>query len=118
MATDPNTTMYERYNLPLPRLDMEHNSSHLTTVNKWTDIPNNNIFIKEVLNSFIEYLFTQENIPLKDFLEELERTLIIRSLAKFNGNQKRTAVYLGIKTTTLHQKMKKYQIDFHKKSLD
>jgi DNA-binding NtrC family response regulator len=55
---------------------------------------------------------SDENKPLKDFIEELERRLIIRTLFRTNGNRKQVASILGIKYTTLHEKLKKYNIRF------
>ena len=69
---------------------------------------------KNALDSFIKYAFMNNGIDLKEFLEELERTLIIKTLAKFNGNQKDSARFLGIKYTTLHEKIRRYNIHFRK----
>jgi DNA-binding NtrC family response regulator len=69
---------------------------------------------KNALDSFIKYAFMNNGIDLKEFLEELERTLIIKTLSKFNGNQKDSARFLGIKYTTLHEKIRRYNIHFRK----
>jgi transcriptional regulator with GAF, ATPase, and Fis domain len=41
---------------------------------------------------------------------KVELNLIISSLKKANGNQRRAAEILGIKPTTLHEKMKRHNI--------
>jgi DNA-binding NtrC family response regulator len=58
-----------------------------------------------------------EKIYLKDFIESLERAILIKMLCKFNGNQRDTAEFLGLKHTTLHQKIKKYNIQFRKTAI-
>lgn len=71
-------------------------------------------YTQDVLDFFIEYVYMNNRTNLKEFMEELERTILIKTLAKFNGNQKDTAKFLGIKYTTLHEKVKKYNIHFRK----
>lgn len=69
---------------------------------------------KSAFDSLFEYVFTNEGMDLKEFLEELERTMIVKALAKFNGNLKDAARFLGTKYTTLHQKIRRYNIHFRK----
>lgn len=69
---------------------------------------------KSAFDSLFEYAFMNERMDLKEFLEELERTMIVKALAKFNGNRKDSARFLGIKYTTLHQKIRRYNIHFRK----
>jgi len=68
----------------------------------------------DALDFFVEYVCMNGSIDLKEFLEELERTILIKILAKFNGNQRNAAKFLGIKYTTLNEKVKKYNIHFRK----
>ena len=51
-----------------------------------------------------------ESMSLKEFLEDFEKRLIIVVLSRVNGNRKEAAGLLGIKYTTLHEKLKKYNI--------
>jgi DNA-binding NtrC family response regulator len=55
-------------------------------------------------------------IPLKDFMGELEKEVILLVLHKVGGNQRGAANILGMKHTTLHQKLKRYQIRVRKTS--
>ncbi len=77
---------------------------------------NKNDFLKEfqVRNEicwlFIEYFFTSSNKPLKKFMGFMERNIILRTLYKANGNQAEAARILGIKSTTLNEKIKRYEI--------
>lgn len=48
------------------------------------------------------------NLPV---IKELERQLILKKLATNKGNQKRTAQDLGLPKSTLHDRLKTYQID-------
>jgi len=47
---------------------------------------------------------------LTEILEDLERQLIVQTLARQNGSQTRAAEVLGIKRTTLRYKMEKYRL--------
>ena len=44
---------------------------------------------------------------LKEFLANIERNLIVDTLEKTKGDQKRAAEILGLKYTTLHEKIKR-----------
>ncbi|WP_419023834.1 sigma-54 interaction domain-containing protein [Emergencia sp.] len=52
----------------------------------------------------------KSNKNLKQYLEEAERQFIVDTLLENNGRKGRTADSLGIGRTTLHEKMKKYEI--------
>ncbi len=53
-------------------------------------------------------------INLKEFLDCMERHLLIRTLSHFGGNQRKTSEFLDLKPTTMNAKCKKYQIKFVK----
>ena len=67
-----------------------------------------------VFISFIETLCRGDRICLKRFLDTLERLIIIRALDRSRGNQRTAAVRLGLKYTTLNEKVKKYGLRFSK----
>ena len=69
---------------------------------------------KDLLEFFVDYVFMNDNTNFKDFIEEIEQTILIKTLTKFNGNQRETAKFLGIKYTTLNEKVKRYNIHFRK----
>ena len=69
---------------------------------------------KDLLEFFIKYVSMNDNMNFKELIEEIERAILIKTLAKFNGNQRETAKFLGIKYTTLHEKVKRYNIYFRK----
>jgi DNA-binding NtrC family response regulator len=71
-------------------------------------------FERDVLHIFIEHARLNNGPHLRQFLENMEKTILCRLLERFNGSQKTTAEYLGIKYTTLHEKVKKHHICFFK----
>ena len=58
--------------------------------------------------SFIETMCRGDRICLKRLLDTLERLIIIRALNRCRGNQRTAAVHLGLKYTTLNEKVKKH----------
>jgi transcriptional regulator of acetoin/glycerol metabolism len=71
-------------------------------------------FRKDVLGLFIDYLSRERSLRLKDLMETIEKGVILKALRKCGGNQKEAAHRLGIKYTTLNQKVKKYGIRFQR----
>jgi len=70
---------------------------------------------EEVLDCVASYLSQSPGLDLKALLETLERRIIIEVLQATNGVQKEAAVRLGIKNTTLNEKIKKYGIGIHRR---
>lgn len=70
---------------------------------------------EEVLDCVASYLSRSPGLDLKALLETLERRIIIEVLQCTNGVQKEAAVRLGIKNTTLNEKIKKYGIGIHRR---
>jgi DNA-binding NtrC family response regulator len=68
----------------------------------------------EMYRLIVEFFYKKETLPLKEFIMNLEKCIILRSLFKANGSQKKAAKFLGIKYTTLNEKIKKYKIEFKK----
>ena len=50
------------------------------------------------------------SIPLREFVNEFEKQMIEHVLSFTHGSEKRAAYLLGIKPTTLCEKMKKHKI--------
>lgn len=67
-----------------------------------------------MLGFFVEILCQQSPLNLKEFLDRLEKEILLNMLAKVGGNQKMAARALGLKYTTLNEKIKKYNIRFEK----
>jgi DNA-binding NtrC family response regulator len=75
-------------------------------------------FHKQLFNLFIEDFCMNQKVPLKKLITRLEKTILIRTLSRFNGNQKSAAEFLGLKPTTLNEKVKKYKIHFQKRPVE
>ncbi len=57
------------------------------------------------------YQTKDEMTNLTDKVERYEINLICNALLSANGNQRKAAKVLGMKPTTLHAKIKRYEID-------
>lgn len=65
-----------------------------------------------ILGSLVDEFYANRMVSLKEFLANIERSLIIETLEKTKGDQKKAAEILGLKYTTLHEKIKRYHIYF------
>lgn len=74
-------------------------------------------FKKQVFKLFVDYFCIDQMVPLKEIIHNVEKTIILRTLDRFGGNQRVAARFLGIKYTTLNEKVKRYNIHFEKKAL-
>lgn len=72
-------------------------------------------FRKEVFDLFIEYFCIRQRVPFKELIGSVEKSILIRALTQCEGCQKSAAKFLGIKYTTLNEKLKRYNIHFDKK---
>jgi DNA-binding NtrC family response regulator len=52
----------------------------------------------------------KHKLDLKFILEEIEQAAIVRALALFDNNRTEAAKYLGLKRTTLVEKIRKHKI--------
>ena len=71
-------------------------------------------FKKEDVDFFVEFFCREKPVFLKDLMDQIERCVIYRVLCMTRGNQKQAAMALGIKYTTLNEKLKKYGIRLQK----
>lgn len=71
-------------------------------------------FVMKSFKLFIKYFSSTQRVPLKELMNMVERAILIRTLSQLNGNLKNAAKSLGLKYTTLHEKIKKYNIRFRK----
>ena len=67
-----------------------------------------------MLGSLFEEFYSNRMASLKEFLANIERSLILVTLEKTNGDQRKAAEILGLKYTTLHEKIKRYHIYLRK----
>lgn len=66
----------------------------------------------------VNILAAENQMQLKKLLQDVEKGIIIRFLDRTGGNQRHAAKLLGLKYTTLNEKVKRYQIRFQKKPID
>ena len=71
-----------------------------------------------LLDVFIEYFFMRQRRPLRETLNIIEKAILIKVLSHVDGNQKDAAKFLNLKYTTLHEKVKKYNIKFSKNPIE
>jgi DNA-binding NtrC family response regulator len=62
------------------------------------------------LNRMAVRLSHEAPLHLKDVIGELEKEIILRVLKEAEGNQKDAALILGMKYTTLNEKLKRYGV--------
>jgi len=74
-------------------------------------------FVMKSFKLFIKYFSSTQRVPLKELMNMVERAILIRTLSQLNGNLKNAAKSLGLKYTTLHEKIKKYNIRFRKEPI-
>ena len=86
------------------KTDEEHNNEN--------DKDREGKFKSRLLAQFIEYFCLRQRVPLKELMSHVERNILIKTLSIFDGNQRKAAKFLSVKPTTLHEKIKKYEIRF------
>jgi DNA-binding NtrC family response regulator len=64
----------------------------------------------KLFTSVFDYSIISKRMPLKELMTRMERHLIVNTLNKVDGNRRMAAEILGIKYTTLHEKIKIYDI--------
>lgn len=74
--------------------------------------------IEILAKSYIKNNLTSELTPLKDFINKIERSVIDSTLLLTMGNQKNASEILGVKKTSLNQKIKRFKIVKNKNSLN
>jgi arginine utilization regulatory protein len=83
---------------------------HILRKESFTPQVQETIFNEDVIrvNSLSrEYEF---EVPLDEYMEEIEKNIIIKALLKYENNISEAARNLNIKRQTLQHKMKKYNI--------
>jgi len=71
----------------------------------------------EIIDHFIDQVCIEQierRVPLKDLLNQIETSILIHVLSRFNGRQKDASRFLKVKSTTLHEKIKRHHIQVGK----
>lgn len=116
MATENVQSGYMTPPLPGPigRIDIKADSVEKLSpeyLDEWKE----RTFRKEVFELFIEYFCIRQRVPFKELIGSVEKSILMRTLSQYKGCQKSAARFLGIKYTTLNEKLKRYNIRFDKK---
>jgi DNA-binding protein Fis len=67
-----------------------------------------------IYDLFLRHFDGNKPIVLKEFIDNLEKSIILNVLEKAHGNQREAAKILGVKYTTLNEKLKKHKIRLQK----
>ena len=68
----------------------------------------------QIVDRLIDEYMVKGEMPLKEFLSQVEINLLLLTLQESKGNQREAARILGVKHTTLSEKMKRYNIELYK----
>lgn len=68
----------------------------------------------QILSLALESFIEKDRVRLPDFMCIIEKRILIKVLAQCDGDVKKSARFLGIKYTTLHEKLKRHKISFRK----
>jgi|GEM_PF-3134818 len=71
--------------------------------------------IPQVVEAYLKGNLPENSVALNDFMREMEREIIDKALKICNGNRKNTALLLGLKYSTLTEKIKSMNIKVKKK---
>jgi DNA-binding protein Fis len=85
----------------------EQPSQETAPANNWKNLED---LQEKMFATYLQSNSLSGRIQLKDFLGGLEKNLLLYSLKLTGGNQRKAASILGIKPTTLFEKLRKYQI--------
>ncbi len=81
-----------------------------------TNVVDEKLF-NDIANLYLKQNLNGECNSLNTIMKELEKLIITKALFVFNGNQKKVASILGIKYTTLHEKVKRWEIGFDRQTI-
>lgn len=91
--------------------DMTHEQLDLNSLSK-----REKDHLKEcVFQLFINCCCADNELCLSKIMHQIERALIMNALFRFNGSIAEAAGALGVKYTTLHEKIKRHQIQIKHK---
>ena len=71
---------------------------------------------KKIFQLFMEYCALKGDVRLKEFFDKIELSILKASLSMFWGNQRNTAKFLGLKYSTLNEKIKKHRFSLRPKA--
>jgi DNA-binding NtrC family response regulator len=66
---------------------------------------------ESMVSAYLGVNLNFRHIPLKEFLDDFERNILLTCLRLTHGNQRNAAALLGLKPTALFEKMRKHGIN-------
>lgn len=75
-------------------------------------------FKAQIPSLLVEFFINKEEVSLPDLMFTLEKDILLKVLAQCNGDLKKSSKFLGIKYTTLYEKLKKYNISLRKQPVE
>jgi DNA-binding NtrC family response regulator len=70
--------------------------------------------MEALVASYLAAALNFRNLPLKEFMDAIEKQVLLSGLRLTGGHQKNAAVILGLKPTALFEKMRKHCINTRK----
>lgn len=71
----------------------------------------------QIVLLLVDLFVEAEGISLPEIMCALEKKILIKALVQSDGNIKKTSQFLGIKYTTLHEKLKRHNISIQKQAV-
>ena len=93
------------------------NNSNENEIKNNKDLKNIDDLSEILVREYLMKNITEENTSLKIFIADLEKRIIDFTLSLTNGNQKNASRILGVKETSLCEKIKKYNLKKEKKRI-
>ncbi len=91
-------------------METENRIDELEEMNS-KDLTNDLKRLKDILiKNYLLRNCVSVNVPLKNFMGEFEKEMICRALRVSGGNQRVASFILGIKPTSLNEKIKKFKL--------
>jgi DNA-binding NtrC family response regulator len=66
---------------------------------------------ESMVSAYLGVNLNFRHVPLKEFLDDFERNILLTCLRLTHGNQRNAAALLGLKPTALFEKMRKHGIN-------
>ncbi len=93
------------------------NNTNNNETRNYKGLKNINDLSEILVREYLMKNITKENTSLKKFMTDLEKRIIDFTLSLTNGNQKNASRILGVKETSLCEKIKKYNLKKDKKRI-
>jgi len=112
----------QRKNVSIAEMDMlkKEQDGNFSRANNGINTLHENIKrnCEQMIKNYLFLNSLNRGLPLKSFINNLERNLIDLALSMTKGNQKDVSLILGIKESTLCEKIKRYKIPKQRTSID